>query len=136
MIVSDSIPSGLAALTAGRAIGTGDWVARGRLELRVDGRRRIRIRRGRRGDEIVLEARLASLPPSARDCEALLARAMLRVTAGAGHQVGTLALSADGGSVLLQAQAGAGDARQFNTALESFLNEADYWGTVLGATRS
>jgi hypothetical protein len=136
MTVSASIPPGLAVLVDRRAIGMGDWATRGELDIRVDGRRRLRIRRGRRGNEIVLESRLVSLPTSAPDCEALLARAMLHVTAGAGQQVGMVALSADGQGLLLQAELEGGDSARFEAALEAFLNELDYWNSVLGGKRT
>lgn len=136
MTVSASIPAGLAVLAERRSIGMSDWAARGELDVRVDGRSRLRIRQGRRGNEIVLESRLASLPPAPQDCEALLARAMLHVTAGAGRQVGVLALSADGHGLLLQAELGGGDSARLEAALEAFLNELDYWNSVLAGIRT
>ena len=136
MTVSASIPPGLALLAERRSIGMGDWATRGELNVRVDGRKRLRIRRGRRGNEIVLESRLASLPPLAPNCEALLARAMLHVTAGAGRQVGVVALSADGHGLLLQAELAGGDSARLEAAVEAFLNELDYWNSVLGGRRT
>jgi len=126
------IPPGLAALTQRFAIDTDAWSTLGRLDVRIDGRARVRMRRGRRGQEVVLETRLVSLRGSPRECEDVLARAMLCVTAGAGRQVGVVALSPDGQQLVLQAELAGGEPDRFEAAFTAFLNEADYWNRILG----
>ncbi len=126
-----SPPPGLAALAQRLEIPTDSWSSHERLDVRIDSRSRVRLRRGRRVDEIVLEARLASLPAAGRDCEELLARILLRVTAAAGRQVGVVTLSPDGRQLLLQAGIQAGNSLEFATAFEAFLNEIDYWNHLV-----
>ncbi len=130
-MTATSPPPGLAALAQRLGISTDGWSAHERFDVRIDSRSRVRIRRGRRVDEMVLETRLASLPSSSRDCEDLLARVLLRVTAAAGRQVGVVTLSPDGRQLLLQAEIQGGDAGQFDTAFEAFLNETDYWNHIV-----
>jgi hypothetical protein len=60
---------------------------------------------------------------------------MLRVTAGADRQVGTLALSADADQLLLQAEVDATGAGSFEAAFQAYLNEMDYWKAVIGRRR-
>jgi hypothetical protein len=111
---------------------TEQWAVREHLDLRIDNRRRVRIRRGRRDGAVTLEALLVSLPHPEREREELLSRTLLRVTAGAASHVGTVVSSADGEQLLLQAEAGGSDADAFAQVLETFLNEIDYWIAATG----
>jgi Tir chaperone protein (CesT) family len=129
------LPAALAALVRARSIGRESFDADGRLDLKVGNLPRIRVWRGRRDGSVVVESRLTPLPSSAREREGLLARMMLRVTAGADRQVGTLALSADADQLLLQAEVDATGAGSFEAAFQAYLNEMDYWKAVIGRRR-
>ncbi len=126
------LPPGLAALTTHWSVSTHPWDTLGQLDLRVDRRTRLRMKRGRRNGHVVVEVRLASLPSAPRDREELLARTLLHVTAAAGRQKGVLALSADGEQLLLQAELDGTEVGGFKTSLEAFLNEVDHWKAVAG----
>jgi hypothetical protein len=129
-MMSASYPPALATLATRLTLDPQRWASRGRLDLRVDARARLRVRRGRRDTEVALELRLAALPCDAAERTALLARAMLHSTAGAAEAIGVIALSADG-ELLLQAEVEATDRRRFEEALERFLNEVDRWMAVI-----
>jgi hypothetical protein len=113
--------------------GMQQWKTHGWLDFRVDGRIRVRMQRGRRDGEVLVQTRLGPLPSAEREREALLTRIMLHVTAGAAHQVGTIALSADGEQLWLQA--GFDGAEPLDDALEAFLNEVGCWTALLRAQR-
>jgi hypothetical protein len=130
-MMSASYPPALATLATRLTLDPQRWASRGRLDLRVDARVRLRMRRGRRDTEVALELRLAALPCDPAERTALLARAMLHSTAGAAEAIGVIALSADGEQLLLQAEVEATDRRRFEEALECFLNEVDRWAAVL-----
>jgi hypothetical protein len=133
---SHPIPAALAEFAHRKALETQSWESRGQLELRIDGRSRVGARPGRRPGEVVLEARVAALPSATREREELLARTMLRVTAGVANQFGVIALSADGEQILLQAELDGNDTGRFEDGLEAFLNELDYWTSALRRPRS
>jgi hypothetical protein len=130
------LPEALALLAHKRGVNTDAWDSRGNLNLRIDDRVRIKLSSGRRPQEVMLEARIAELPATPAAGEALLARAMLHVTAGAALQVGVLVLPPDGHQLLLQAGLDGSDPERFETALAHFLNELDRWIAVVGAEQS
>lgn len=129
------VPPALASLAEQRGVHTDAWALRGTLDLRIDARTRIKLLPGRRPNEVMLEARLGALPAAHKECEALLARVMLRVTAGASDQLGTIAVCAAGDQLLLQAMLDGADADRFDAGVETFLNELDRWNAVVGAKR-
>jgi Tir chaperone protein (CesT) family len=131
-----ALPEALAKLAHQRGLSSRAWYERGRLDLRVDERKRVKLKPGRRAGEVVIEAKLVELPAAADVAEALLARVMLHVTANASQQVGVVALSQDGRRLLLQALVDGADVDAFERALESYLNEFDRWLAVVGNLRS
>ena len=127
------VPTALASLAEQRGVATTAWAQRGKLDLRIDDRIRVKFRPGRRAQDVVLEARLGELPSRPDECEARLARVMLHVTAGAAQQTATIAVSADGRQLLLQAVLDGSNPDRFDIAVEAFLNELDRWIAVVGA---
>lgn len=127
------IPAALASLAAQRGVPTSSWAAHGKIDLRIDARVRVKLRPGRRPEDVVLEARLGQLPLSDTESETLLARVMLHATAGAAEQLATVVLSPDARQLLLQALLDGSDADRFNLGVETFLNELDRWLAVVGA---
>ena len=127
------IPTALASLAAQRGVPTTEWALHGKLDLRIDERIRVKLRPGRRPNDVVLEARLGELPSSPSESETVLARVMLHATAGAAEQLATLVLSPEGRQLLLQAVLNGSDADRFDTEVETFLNEPDRWIAAVGA---
>ncbi len=134
MISPASLPPGLATLARRLNFPVDGWVARQRLEIRVDKRFRITMRHGRRTDDVLLESRLVPLPDDVRDREDLIDRVMLHVTATAGRFVGVVTVSPDGRQLLLQSEVQGGNAERFSSDLEAFLNEIDYWNAIVRLT--
>jgi len=126
-----AIPEALSKLVLQRGVSSRAWFERGRLDLRVDDSSRVRLSPGRRASEVVLEAKLGVLPSEPVECEALLARVLLHVTANAGQQVGIVTISADGRRLLLQASVDGSDVEGFDVALEKYLNEIDRWLVIV-----
>jgi hypothetical protein len=127
------IPTALASLAEQRGVPTAAWALHGKLDLRIDERIRVKLRPGRRPNDVVLEARLGELPSSPSECETVLVRVMLHATAGAAGQLAAIVLSPDGRQLLLQAVLNGSDADRFDTEVETFLNELDRWIAVVGA---
>ena len=129
-----AVPAGLAALASRLAFDTTGWSRAGRVDLQVDRHPRITLRKGPR-DSVEVEARLGALPTTPREREELVDRLMLRVTAGAPARVATLALSADGSLLLLQARLHGQEPIATEEGFEAFLNDLDYWSAQLGEQR-
>ena len=129
-----AVPAGLAALAHRLAFDTTGWSRAGRIDLQVDRHPRITLRKGQR-ESIEVEARLGPLPALPREREELVDRLMLRVTAGAPARVATLALSADGSLLLLQARLHGQEPIATEEGFEAFLNDLDYWSAQLGDHR-
>jgi hypothetical protein len=135
-MTASPIPTALASLAEQRGVSTTAWALHGKLDLRIDDRIRVKLRPGRRPNDVVLEARLGELPSNRSECETELARVMLRATAGVAKQLATIVLSPDGRQLLLQAVLNGSDTERFDTEAETFLNELDRWIAVVGANKS
>jgi len=125
------VPPALRTLATRFGLDLSSWESSGRLSLRVDQHPRVSLRQGP-GTRIELEARLASLPESAAEREAMVDRLLVHAAAHAMDRHAALTLAPNEARLLLQDSLPGDEANAFADGLESFLNDLDYWTAVAG----
>ena len=133
MMITGNMTAALAALAHRLGLASSASGPRERLTLQVDGYRRVTACAQERG-QVALEVLLLALPSARHEQAALLERALRHVSAAAARWPATLALSADGQQLLLQASWSGQGSASLELALEELLNCADRWSAVLGVT--